>query len=417
MRLRKMLAGLAFGVGALAANAAAAVEIEYWQYVFETRVKAMDQLIQKFQAANPGITIKHTTFPYAEYQTKVASAVTAGQGPDVVQLFYGWVDGFVAGKLIQPLPKDAFPHDKIEADFFPIVKAMQRGGEYYGLPTAVRSLALFYNKKIFEAAGLDPNKPPQTLEAFVAAAEKTVKRDSAGNIISEGFTLDMAGQDHQWWREVLIRQNGGVPYTDNDRKVAYDSDAGLKALTFYTDLQTKHKVGLTGFMDEGQAAFKGGLAAMTIDGTFRLGAFASIKSFEWGVTELPADAKGMRSNYASYFANAITSKVQGEKLEASKKFLAYISSPEAMELWLQVVGELPARRAAAMTEKNLTNPIYGPFLKGLEYAHTTMFVDEAAQRQTAIDMVNRVLLQNQDPKASLAEAAKAEQAIIDRATK
>jgi multiple sugar transport system substrate-binding protein len=46
-----------------------------------------------------------------------------------------------------------------------------------------------------------------------------------------------------------------------------------------------------------------------------------------------------------------------------------------------------------------------------------MFLDEAAQRQTAIDMVNRVLIQNQDPKASLAESAKAEQAIIDRAAK
>ena len=417
MRLKKMIAGLAFGFSFLAANAASAVEIEYWQYVFDTRVKAMDQLIQKFQSANPGITVKHTTFPYAEYQTKVAAAVTAGQGPDVVQLFYGWVDGFIAGKLIQPLPKDAFPHDKIESEFFPIVKAMKRGDEYYGLPTAVRSLALFYNKKAFQAAGLDPNKPPQTLDELLVATEKTVKRDGSGNIVSAGITLDMAGQDHHWWREVLIRQYGGVPYTDNDRKVTYDSEAGLKALQFYTDLQTKHKVGAVGFMDEGQAAFKAGLAAMTIDGTFRLGSFNAIKAFEWGVTELPADSKGVRSNYASYFANAITAKVQGEKLEASKKFLTYISSPEAMEIWLKAVGELPARRSAAMTQENLSNPIYGPFLKGLEYAHTTMFVDEAAQRQTAIDMVNRVLLQKQDPKASLAEAAKAEQAIIDRAVK
>lgn len=417
MHFKKMVAGFAFGFSMLAAQAASAVEIEYWQYVFDTRVKAMDQLIQKFQAANPTITVKHTTFPYAEYQTKVASAITAGQGPDVVQLFYGWVDGFIDGKLVQPLPKDAFPHDKIEAEFFPIVSAMKRGDNYYGLPTAVRSLALFYNKKAFQAAGLDPNKPPQTLDELLAAAEKTVKRDSAGNIVSAGITLDMAGQDHHWWREVLVRQYGGVPYTDNDRKVAYNSDAGLKALQFYTDLQTKQKVGSVGFMDEGQAAFKAGLAAMTIDGTFRLGSFNSIKAFEWGVTELPADAKGMRSNYASYFANAITSKVQGEKLEASKKFLTYITSPEAMDIWLQVVGELPARRSAALTQANLSHPIYAPFLKGLEYAHTTMFVDEAAQRQTAIDMVNRVLIQNQDPKASLADAAKAEQAIIDRAAK
>ncbi|MFL4997714.1 MAG: extracellular solute-binding protein, partial [Microvirga sp.] len=284
-----------------------------------------------------------------------------------------------------------------------------------GLPTAVRSLALFYNKKAFRDAGLDPNNPPKTLEELVAAAEKTTKRDGSGNIVSAGMTLDMGGQDHQWWREVLIRQFGGVPYTDNDTKVAYNDEAGLKALTFYTDLQKKHKVGQTGFMDEGQAAFRAGLAAMTIDGTFRLGSFATIKSFEWGVTELPANAQGVRSNYASYFANAITTKAEGEKLAAAEKFLTYVSSPEAMKIWMDVVGELPARRTAALTPENIAHPVYGPFLKGLEYAHTTLFKDEAAQRQTAIDMANRVLIGGEEPKASLAKAAEAEQAILDRA--
>jgi multiple sugar transport system substrate-binding protein len=236
----------------------------------------------------------------------------------------------------------------------------------------------------------------------------------AGNILSAGVAMDMGGQDHQWWREVLIRQYGGAPYSADNKKVTYDSEPGLKALQFFVDLQQKHKVGQVGFMDEAQAAFRAGRAAMTIDGTFRLGAFKGIKGFEWGVTELPANAEGKRSNYASYWVNAITTKAQGEKLEASKKFLAYVTSPEAMDLWLQVVGELPARRSVALTEKNLADPIYGPFLKALEYSQTTLFVDEAAQRQLTIDMANRVLIQNQDPKASLTEAAKAEQAILDR---
>ena len=339
----------------------------------------------------------------------------AGKTPDVMQLFYGWLDKFVAGDILQPLSKEAFPHDKIESDFFSIVSAMKRGDEYYGLPTAVRSLAVFYNKKLFEEAGLDPNKPPQTLEEFVEAAKKTTKRDGAGNLTTVGVTMDMAGQDHHWWREVLVRQYGGVPYTDNDRKVAYDTEAGDKALKFYTDLQLEHKVSEQKFMDEGQAAFRAGMAAMTIDGTFRLGSFRTIEGFEWGVTELPANAEGLRSNYASYFANGIGSTVEGEKLVAAQKFLDYISSPEAMEIWLEDVGELPARRSAAQTEKNLADPIYGPFLKGLDYAHTTMFVDEAAQRQTAIDMVNRVALEKQPTKDSLSQAAKAEQTVIDDA--
>jgi len=421
MRVSKLISGLASAVTLAvtlgAATPARAVEIEYWQYIFETRVKAMDQLIAKFQETNPGITVKQTTFPYADYQTKVSAAVVAGNGPDVVQLFYGWLDGFVAGKLIQPLPTDVFPAAKIEEEFFPIVTAMKRGDSYYGLPTAVRSLALFYNKKLLAEAGLDPAKPPQTLDELIAAAQKTTKRDAAGNLLSEGVTLDMAGQDHHWWREVLVRQFGGAPYATGDRKVSYDSEAGEKALAFYTDLQTKLKVGQQGFMDEGQAAFKAGRAALTIDGTFRLGAFNAIKAFEWGVTELPANAAGQRSNYASYFANAITTKAQGEKKAAAAKFLAYLSSAEAMEVWLKVVGELPARKSAALTEANLANPIYGPFLKGLNYAHTTQFLDEAGQRQVTMDMTNRVLLQGQSAKESVAAAAKAEQALIDRLAK
>ncbi|WP_319531312.1 extracellular solute-binding protein [uncultured Cohaesibacter sp.] len=415
MRKALLIAGLLSGFSLSSFNAAQAVEIEYWQYIYETRVTAMDQLIEKFEAANPDITVKQVTFPYADYQTRIVAANMAGKGPDVMQLFYGWLDKFVAGGLLQPLPQDAFPHEQIEADFFPIVEAMQRDGEYYGLPTAVRSLALFYNKKLFEEAGLDPENPPKTLDELTAAAKAITKHDDAGNMLVEGMTLDMSGQDHHWWREVLVRQMDGDPYAENYRKVTYDSEAGAKALSFYTDLQLKDKVGLLGFMDEGQAAFRGGKAGMTIDGTFRLGSFKQIKDFEWGVTELPANADGYRSNYSSYFANGIGAKVDGEKLEAAEKFLTYLTSPEAMKLWLEVVGELPAKSEVALTDENTANPIYGPFLKGLSYAHTTLFVDEAAQRQTAMDMTNRVLISGQSAADSVAEAAKQEQQIIDDA--
>ncbi|MFN3685426.1 extracellular solute-binding protein [Salinarimonas sp.] len=413
MRTTLLKAGLLAGVGLFAASSAQAVEIEYWQYVFDSRVRAMDQLIERFQAENPGITVRHVTFPYADYQTRVVAAHAAGRGPDVVQLFYGWTDNFVDGGILQPLSREAFPHEEIEGAFFPIVSAMKREDEYYGLPTAVRSLALFYNKNLFTEAGLDPDSPPQTLDEWIAAAEATTKRDGAGNMISAGTTLDMAGQDHHWWREVLVRQFGGEPYTDDYRTVTYDSEEGRAAFAWYTGLQLERGVGAAGFMDEGQAAFRAGLAAMTIDGTFRLGAFRSIESFEWGVAELPAGPDGTRSNYSSYFANGIGARAQGERLEAAEKFLAYITSPEAMDVWLETVGELPARREVALTEENLADPIYAPFLRGLEYAHTTLFVDEAAQRQLIIDATNRVLLQGQSPADALAEAAQREQAIID----
>ncbi|SDF01041.1 extracellular solute-binding protein [Limimaricola pyoseonensis] len=413
MRKRNLMAGVSAAACILGAQAAGAVEIEYWQYIYDTRVTAMDQLIEKFEAENPDITVKQVTFPYADYQTRIVAANMAKKGPDVLQLFYGWTDKFVAGGLIQPLPQEAFPHDEIEEDFFPIVEAMKRDGEYYGLPTAVRSLALFWNKKLFEEAGIDG--PPETLDELVETAKALTQTDNGGNFTTVGMTVDMAGQDHHWWREVLIRQFGGQPYNEDYSEIAYDGEAGTAALDFYTSLQKEEKVGTAGFMDEGQAAFRAGRAAMTIDGTFRLGSFSSIEDFEWGVAELPANADGMRSNYASYFANAIGSGAEGEEKEAAAAFLEYLASPEAMKLWLEVVGELPARRDVALTDENLADPIYGPFLKALDYAHTTRFVDEAAQRQVTIDMTNRVLLQDQAPADSVAEAAAAEQKIIDDA--
>lgn len=412
MRKTPLKALLLAGSAIFAAQSASAVEIEYWQYIFDTRVAAMDRLIEMFEAENPDITVTQVTFPYADYQTRVIAANMAGEGPDVLQLFYGWTDTFVDAGVLQPLPQDSFPHDMIAAEFFPIVSAMVRDGEYYGLPTAVRSLALFYNKDLFAAAGIET--PPATLDELVETAKALTQRDSGGNLTTVGLTIEMSGQDHHWWREALIRQFGGQPYSDDYSTVAYNDDAGIAATQWYTDLAAVHGVGMPGFMDEGQAAFRAGRAAMTIDGTFRLGAFGEIEDFEWGVTELPATADGVRSNYASYFANGIGAGATGEELEAAVKFLSFITSPEAMQVWLEVVGELPARPEAALTEANLADPLRGPFLRGLEYAQTTRFFDEQGQRQIAIDMVNRILLEGQPVAESVATAAAAEQAILDQ---
>ncbi len=395
----------------VASGPAWAVEIEYWQYIFDARVTAMDQLIENFEVANPGITVKQSTFPYADYRTKVAAAIPAGEGPDVVQLFYGWLNDYVEADLIQPLPEDRFPVEQIEADFFPMVRAMKIDGAYMALPTAVRSLALFYNKRMFKNAGFEA--PPANLDELVEMAAAMTQKDGAGNITAEGFTSGMTAQDHHWLREVLLRQFGGVPYSDDNKTVTYNDAAGVAALKFYTDLEQKHGVTSSTFMDEPQAAFKAGRAAMHIDGSFRIGALKDTRGLDWGVAELPAGPDGSKSNYASYWVNAITSKAEGEKFEASVKFMEYITSDEAMQIWLDTVGELPAKPSAAMTEANLADPVFGPFVAGLGYAQTTVFVDESGQRQVLVDAVSRMFLEGQSAEDALAAAAKAEQAILD----
>src|SRR4030095_13530270 len=250
-------------------TARAQVEIEYWQYTLAPRVQAIDELIKRFEAANPGVKVKHPHVPYDDFRVKIAAAIPAGQGPDVVQLFYGWLQDYLKAGLLQPLPASDFSAVEIERDFFPIVQQMKVDGKYYACPTAVRSLALFGNKTLFKEAGLDPNKPPATLDELTDYAKKLTKRSPSGDLLQEGITLDMGGQDHHWLREVLIRQFGGTPYSADKKTVAYNSEAGIAATQWYIDLAAKEKVGQIGFLTDGVTAFRSGKAGMTIDGSFR----------------------------------------------------------------------------------------------------------------------------------------------------
>jgi multiple sugar transport system substrate-binding protein len=409
---KKFTLGATTSLAALiAAQSASAVEIEYWQYIFDARVTAMEQLIERFEELNPGITVKQSTFPLADYRTKVAAAIPAGEGPDVVQLFYGWLNDYVNAELIQPLPADVFSPERVEAEFFPMVQAMKMDGAYMALPTAVRSLALFYNTRLMEEAGFDA--PPATLEELVEMARAMTIKDNAGNITQVGITTGMTAQDHHWFREVLTRQFGAVPYSDDYRTVSYNSPEGAAALEFYTSLELSEGVSVSGFMDEPQAAFRAGRAGLHIDGSFRIGALQGTRGLEWGVAELPAGPTGVQSNYASYWVNAITTKADGEKYDAAVKFMDFVTSDEAMQLWLEVVGELPAKPSVALTDENVADPVFGPFIQGLSYAHTTIFADESGQRQVLVDAVSKMLLEDMSAADALGQAAVAEQTLLD----
>jgi len=405
-------AGLATLVSLPRIALAEPVQIEYWQYFFKERVGAMEQLIQRFQAANPGITVKQTTFPYAQYRTKVSAAVPADEGPDVLQLYYGWLRDFRRAGLIQSLPKDAFPPADIDRDFYPMVRQMKAGGAYYALPTAVRSMGLFTNRKLMAGAGLDPDAPPTTLAAHLDDALKIARHDADGNLLIAGTTIGLPSQDSHWWREVLVRQFGGTPFSDDYRQVRYGTAEGADALRWYSDLQLKHHVAEVGFMTEAAPAFRGGRVGLLVNASFLVGALQGTRGLDWGVTELPA-RNGIRANYASYWANALVAGRSGARRDAAASFIRYLISPEAMAIWTAATGELPARPAVTGQPVVRNDKVLAAFASGLSTATATDFVDEDAQRDVFSQMLDRVLLKGQSALDSVREAAAAEQRIID----
>ena len=359
------------------APAAEVIEIEYWQYNFAARVDAMNQLIAQFEEANPNIKVIHNAdIPYAEFRDKIAASVPAGVGPDVATLFYGWQSAWIDAGYLVPLPEDAFPPAMVDETFSPMVQASFVDGTLYTLPTAVRALALFYNRDLMEEAGLDPNSPPATLDELQDQAAACTQRDDDGNFVVQGFVAQPSAQDHHWFREVLVRQFGGVPYSDDNSEVLYNDEAGLQAWNYLLSFHTELATGDRDLFDGSTNAFVGGHVCFHVDGSFRLGTIAKNNpDMNYGVTELP-EHNGIKSTFGSYWTHGLTKKAAEDqaRFDASVKFLQFITSAEAGALWVDIVGELPAQLEAGSNPELLADEKLGAFAAGLEYSYATFFV-------------------------------------------
>ena len=389
------------------------VTIEYWQYFYESKVNLVDELIKEFQTNNSNITVEHKHFPYDSYQQKGAAAISAGTGPDIINLFYGWVPKYVKSGTLQQLPESVFSAEMIESSFAPMVKVNKLDGKYYTIPTAVRTLGLFWNKDIFKANGLDPEKPPKTLEELVEYAKKCTKTVN-GQLEIEGLTFQPSGQLHAWFRPVLLKQFGQEPISDDKKTVLWNaSENGYKAFEFLVNLAKVDKVGEKDFFTDDSTAFISGKAAMHIDGSYRLGSLTSqAPDLNYGVTVLPT-YNGVETSFGSFWTNGITTNATGNKLDAAAKFLEFLTSTEVMKTWTEKIGEIGARTEIAQDPDLLKDEKLAPFIEQLPVADSYFYVDEDADRKALMDAIDEVLLNNTDPRKALDTATAKVQTILD----
>jgi multiple sugar transport system substrate-binding protein len=406
--------GAALAIGVSAQNSK--TPVLYWQYQFDSKVNFVNELMAEFNQANPDIEVKQETFPYDSYIAKVKSAVGAGQGPDVANLFYGWIPDWVAGGYLQALPKNSFNTKTLEASVGPLFKAGKVDNQYWAVPTAVRTLAIFYNKDLFKANGI--SKIPKTWAEFEAAGKKIQKIEN-GKTTTAGIAIQAEAQDHHLFREVLSRQWGGKPYTGDFKQITYNSAVGLEAFKWYTGLiergaATRGKDMFPGSNNAYRDAFISGRAGMIVDGSFAIGSIRNGAKFNWGVFELPTrEPGGLRANFGSYWVHGLTPNAKGAKLEASTKWIKFLTSEPVQRRWLQKIGEIPANATLASDPTLRKDPVFGPFVASLPFARATFFVDEAGQRKAIQDAVESVWLAKVSPADALKAAAADEQKLVN----
>ncbi len=396
------------------------ITLEYWQVDFAGWDKSIQAVIDMFQAENPNIKINYTPISYDEINEKIAAMVPTGQGPDLVNPYFGWVPLWVKSGFLAPLPDEMFPKSEIEANYLPAVNAMYVDGKLYGLPMNVSNWAIVYNKDFFAESGI--TKLPETLDELRDAAIKCTKRAADGTLERAGYYLEFGTQEHILWK-VLIQKNGQPMFSDDFTKVTWnDSPVGKETWRWFTDLWLKDKVMDVGWGDGVAAAFYTGKACMR---TGSPGNIPVIKQnapdLNWGAFPLPkgkaSDPALANFNQAQYWSFNVTTKAvqDPQRAEAAYKFMKFLENPEAIKAYISGgVGGLPPLKSLMDDPMFKDNTDLAPWLATLPNSIPLNWVDEKGERQTSLDMGDKVLLNGENPDTVFDWGTEQEQQLRDQ---
>ena len=287
---------------------------------------------------------------------KILPALTGSEPPDILVLSGGdMVKSYAKEGTVLELTNPIKTGGIDLNDFYPApLTQCKDGAKIWCLPWGTDAYALFWNKDLFEAAGLDPNTPPKTLEQLVEYADKLTKVGPDGTIEQIGFIPD------QSWghNDLYSRMFGGFWYSDDGTQLTVNSQAMIDAYTWQQQFYKKYGFdqvmsfsgGFGEYMSPDQP-FYAGKMAMYVDGEWQTGPnfISNYKpELNYGVAALPPPAD--HPERAGTIVNQGTVVVipAGAKYkDASAKLLAWMMSPAIVAEEFCFNANLPTSKKAA----------------------------------------------------------------------
>ncbi|ODV15322.1 MAG: bicyclomycin resistance protein [Lysobacteraceae bacterium SCN 69-25] len=362
-----------------------------------------EKMAAAFHAANPSIDVKIEVVNWPSLLQKLQTDISGGTNADVSIIGTRWLLDFVKDGIAEPL--DGYMTGGFKDRFIgPFLKPGQIGGKTYGLPIAASARAMFYNKAMLTKAGF-PNGP-KTWDDVVAAAEK-IKADG-GN----GFGLMAKGTEVDVYFYYAMWSYGGE-VLDANQKAAFDSPAGVKALTLYKSMLDRGltEPGPTNYTREDlQNLFKQGRLGMVITAPFLINQIAKeAPNLDYGIVPVPEG-----STSATYAVTDSVVMFHNSKVKpAAWKWLHFLFSKEPRVAFPKGEGFLPTTKEEAADPaftQNARLKTFVDLLPKARFAPTVTGWEDTAKAVT--DAVQSVFLGSATPEAALkAAAARANQSL------
>ncbi len=327
----------------------------------KNQAAAMQQIINEFQKAHPNISVRLEVTPSTDYWTKLQTAVTGGNAPDVF-----WMNGpniakYASNNVILPIDQQ-IATDKVNLNNYPasLVALYTYNGKHYALPKDFDTVALWYNKTLFDAADVKYPDGTWTWSTLEQAAKKLTNP-------AKGVWGIAAALDSQENYYNTIYQNGGYVISPDQKTSGYDNPATIGGLKFWVDLiHNKLSPSLAQMTDTAPLnMFESGKVAMFYAGSWdaiEFGQNAYTKD-KVDLTVLPQGVK--RATVIHGLGNVISA-----------------STPHSTEAW-EFVKFLGSQRAAEIQADTGTvipayNGTQSAWVKAFPQFHLQYYLDELA---------------------------------------
>ena len=284
--------------------------------------KGLRKMADEFEAANPGIKINITVTGWADYWTALEAGATGGSLPDTFWMHSNNIYKYASNDMLLNLNDKIKNSKKIEMDKFPkgLTDIYNFKGNQFAIPKDYDTIGLWYNKKMFDAAGVAYPTDKWTWKDLYDAAKKLTKADGS----QYGILAPLHNQEGYY---NFVYQNGGKIITA-DKKSGYDDPKTIEAMKFYVGL-VKDGLSPKEFGDAERATdMQSGKCAMGFFGSWNLSGFTSneymAKNFD--VAVLPASDNGGKASIFNGLGNAIAKNTKHP--EEAWKWVEYLSSKE-----------------------------------------------------------------------------------------
>ncbi len=402
------------------------IHIEYWYATGQK--EELPLTVRLFNQMQDSIVVDAVAIPWQESEKKILTAILSENPPEVIDHFAPVVK-WAARMGIRPLD-DLIQEDQFDSTvIFPASwREMQWQGHTFAMPTATASYALFYNKRLFRQAGLDPDRPPRTWDEVIRYSEKLLKKNAGGQIERMGFifhhgrTLKISQQTEE--PILLMAWQKGISFIDREtQKLAFANPRMYDILDYVKAASANYDFAeflafTAGFGYGDQHAFTSERVAMMIlPSSFPANIARYNPDLDYGITMIPSFEDCPTASSTATWWMAIPRHAKHPR--AAWAFLKFAVEKETQLKTILANEEnlFPANRLAARDSLFLSNSGMAIFLRQLEFAHSTTIVPLAHDVfwREFTSALERVAHGSQEPEQALKQAQKLVQTELDDA--